>query len=272
MSTYDLIEQAVLDALGILEPDERDQFEAALAEAPEGVRQQVRDEQARLLDLEHLLPEEQPRHELRELVVSAVRAAMREEREPVAGRIGASGAVGVASAPTFRPARRVSRLWRAAAIVFGAATIAMVAATLELHRMYSEAGSTMVFDTLYNRSGADVLEGMVFGPNSKRIAMTSVSDSTARGQAAVWVDPDWDTAQLWVNRLRGEEGEQLRLVVLNEKGEVIREVADFVASGLVQHIRVKLDPAAETHLGICRAESVTGPSGEMLFTSTLDEL
>lgn len=268
MSTYELIEQAVLDALGILEPEERDRFETALAAAPEAVRSQVRDEQARLLDLGHLLPDEQPRPELRELVLSAVRAAMREEREPVAGRIGALAAP---AGPTFRPARRVSRLWRAAAIVFGAATIAMVAATLELHQMYSKAGSTVVFDTLYNRSGADALEGILFGP-SERISLTSVSDSTARAEAAVWLNPDADSAQLWVNRLKGAQGEQLRLVVLNDSGEIVREVANFVATGEVQNLRVKLDPQQETRLGICRTASATGPNGEMLFVSGDAEL
>lgn len=268
MSTYELIEQAVLDALGILEPEERDRFEQALAEAPEGVRAQVRDEQARLLDLEHLLPEEQPRPELRDLVLSAVRAAMREEREPVAGRI---GAVAMPAHPTFRPAKRVSRVWRAAAIVFGAATIAMFAATLELHRMYQRAGSTIVFDTLYDRTGAEAVQRMIFGPN-QQIAMTPVSDTVSKGEAAVWVDPDSSTAQLWVNRLKGEEGEQLRLVVLDEEGQIVREVANFVATGEMQNIRVKLDPSSDKHLGICRTASATGPNGEMLFTSVASEL
>jgi hypothetical protein len=58
MTAYELIEMAVLDALGILDEEERASFERAFAAAAPGLQAQVRAEQARLVDLVDLLPDE----------------------------------------------------------------------------------------------------------------------------------------------------------------------------------------------------------------------
>ncbi len=257
MSTYELIEQAVLDALGILEPDERDAFEAALAEAPPHVRDQVREEQERMLDLEDLLPDESPRPELRELVLAAVRAAITEETDasPVLAKV-APGSVPVVREPrpAFRPAKRVSRMWRAAAVALGAAFIGMSAIMLEVQGLYSEASSRASFDEVYENAGS-AANKIIFGEECTKVVMTSVSNlgGTAVPQAAVWQDPDWDTARLMLNKLKSEPGENLRLVVIDDEGNIVDEVRRFQSTGEFTEIRVSIkNVGPERELAICR--------------------
>ncbi|GJM18114.1 MAG: hypothetical protein DHS20C14_03270 [Phycisphaeraceae bacterium] len=251
-TTYELIEQAVLDALGILDPSERDAFEASLAQASPEIKAQVREEQGRLLDLEALLPDDAPRPELRELVLAAVRAAVSEEATPVVGRVGGAAVAARQPRATFRPAKRVSRMWRAAAIAFGAAFVGMTAMTLEVNRMYSEAGSRALVDTLYEHLGADALNEMVFDPETQRVVLTSMTDSTSGPKAAVWHNPDWDSARLFVSQLRTEPGERLRLVVLDDAGNIVANVREFESSGEFTDLRVKIDLGTERRFAICR--------------------
>ncbi|MEO1278938.1 MAG: hypothetical protein AAFV77_08285 [Planctomycetota bacterium] len=76
MNTMQLIEHAVLDAMGMLDDHESEAFNAALEASPASVRERVIAEQARLADLQGLLPEVSPDPQLREKVIIAVREAM----------------------------------------------------------------------------------------------------------------------------------------------------------------------------------------------------
>ena len=76
MKTQELIELAVLDAMGLLDEAEREAFEAGFSSASPAVQAQVRREQTRLCLSEALLPDEEPPAGLRALVVEAVRKAM----------------------------------------------------------------------------------------------------------------------------------------------------------------------------------------------------
>ncbi|MEQ8769668.1 MAG: hypothetical protein RIB60_04065 [Phycisphaerales bacterium] len=272
MSTYELIEQAVLDALGILEPEERDAFEAALAGAAPDVRAQVREEQERLLDLEDLLPDESPRPELRDLVLAAVRAAITDEEKagtPVVAKLSPGSAPVVREPrPAFRPAKRVSRMWRAAAVALGAAFIGMSAIMLEVQGLYSEASSRATFDEVYESAGS-AANKILFGAECTKVVMTSVTDADgANGpQAAVWKDPDWDTARLLLNRVKTNPGENLRLVVIDDSGEIVEEVRRFQSTGELTEIRVQIKDVGPQHnLAIFREDD------QLLMRSFLSEM
>ncbi len=270
MSTYELIEQAVLDALGILEPDERDAFEAALAQAAPGVRAQVREEQERLLDLEDLLPEDSPRPELRELVLAAVRAAITEEETagtPVVARL-TPASVAREPRPAFRPAKRVSRMWRAAAVALGAAFIGMSAIMLEVQGLYSEAQSRATFDEIVDAAGP-AANSILLGAESHKVVMTSVLDTGSANapQAALWQDPDWSSARLYLNRLSTEPGENLRLVVIDDEGNIVKEIRRFQSSGELTEIEVQMEVVGpQQNIAIC------GPDDEMLMRSFSSEM
>ncbi|XOV76882.1 MAG: hypothetical protein ACFHWZ_08725 [Phycisphaerales bacterium] len=76
MTTQEMIEMASLDALGMLDADERAEFEAAFRAASPSVQAQVRREQKRFADAEHLLPEVDPPAGMKFRVMSAIRDAI----------------------------------------------------------------------------------------------------------------------------------------------------------------------------------------------------
>jgi hypothetical protein len=279
MTMHELIELAVLDAQGMLDPAEQAAFEAALASAPAVVREQVRIEQDRLCDIEHLLPEDMPRPELRELVVAAVRAAMRTESAAPSGvvaRIGSQGVVnaraGLAPAqPTLRMAPRVHRLWRAAAIGLATATVGLVLFNLRTVQEQRQASRQLVINRLYDGVGATLIEDMLFDANTTarsfaRTGVVSGEGSVVPASASVWHNPDWSSARLFVQNMRSEPGEKFRLVVLNEQGQIVREVAEFVGTGRLEDFSVPADAVVgEDKLGI---ERVGGNDAELVLIAT----
>jgi hypothetical protein len=70
MTIQQLLENAHLDALGMLDADEQTQFNKAFASAPPAIRAQIRGEQARVADMGDLLPDVTP-------VASAARSRAR---------------------------------------------------------------------------------------------------------------------------------------------------------------------------------------------------
>src|SRR5688572_23634462 len=113
MTTQELIELAVLDAMGLLDEEEREAFDGAFGAAAPAVQAQVRREQTRISLSQDLLPDVEPPAGLRSLVLEAVRKAMGQpaERRHRHARLGML---------TLMPARQVSPMWRAASVGFAA--------------------------------------------------------------------------------------------------------------------------------------------------------
>lgn len=118
MNFIDLIELAVLDALGMLDADEAAEFDAAFDAAPPSTRQRVRDEQARLANLEGVLPQVSPSPEMRDRVITAVREAMLADAIAKASEADDDGPLSI------RQSRGVARMWRVGAIGAAAAAVA----------------------------------------------------------------------------------------------------------------------------------------------------
>src|SRR5438105_666068 len=102
MNTHDLLEMASLDAMGLLDPEEREAFERAFRAAPPPLQAQIRREQLRFSAADDILPQVEPPLGLRARVIAAVREAM----QTMAGRRAAE------AAPALRSATAVSRFWR----------------------------------------------------------------------------------------------------------------------------------------------------------------
>jgi hypothetical protein len=73
MNLQQMIESAILDAMGLLDDSEREQFERAFRTASPVIQAQIRREQTRLSQIEALLPDVTPPASLRAAVVDAVR-------------------------------------------------------------------------------------------------------------------------------------------------------------------------------------------------------
>lgn len=117
LSLRAILELASLDALGLLEEDERRQFDASFRALPDHLREHVRREQARFADIQHMLPIVEPPERLRARVLAAVAGEAASE-QAILGTLDASGV-------TIARSHGVSRLWRAVAIGSVAAVLGL---------------------------------------------------------------------------------------------------------------------------------------------------
>jgi anti-sigma-K factor RskA len=273
MNTQSLIEHTVLYTLGFLDDQEQAQYESALMAAAPKVRAHVQAEARRMADLGDLLPSDQPDPELRDLVIAAVRAGMREQEveqrlaaanhpnnqlnNPVAGRITPESARAASNArrysqPAFPRVRGVHPVWRAAAIGLAGATIALTVISANVRDLQHAAAEGARVAELYKDTGAEFVNAALFDANTKRVTLTPVSaDASNNAVASVWHNPDWGSARLFVKNLRPQPGDEpYRLVVLDADGNIVREVAEFRPTGEVQDIGITLNLNTESRLAI----------------------
>lgn len=257
MNTQQLIENTVLYSLGFLDDQEQEHYEAALMAADPSVRASVRAEAARMADLGDLLPDDQPAPELRDMVVAAVRAGMRESE--VEQRIAAEAAAPAIAGriarhrpaqPSLPRSKRVHPVWRAATIGLTAATIALTVVSANIRSTYNIANDGARVAQLYDRTGAEFVDAALFNPNTRRVTLTAATDTT-NAEASVWYNPDWTSARLFVKNLRPQAGnEPYRLVVLDAEGNIVREVAQIRPTGEIQDIGIALNLNTESRLAI----------------------
>ena len=151
MTTQQMIENARLDALGLLSAEEQCEFERAFQAAAPAVQAHVRREQTRLSRIEALLPKVEPPVDLRAAVIQAVRAAMvaeiaEREAEEVRGR----GPIPILSS------LHVSPVWRAASLGFAAAAAVFGATTLFMWGKYNDVNSQISDNAFSERIMAQV--------------------------------------------------------------------------------------------------------------------
>lgn len=284
MTIHSLIENTVLYALGFLDEQEQAAYESALDRATPQVRAHILAEARRMSDLGDLLPDEQPRPELRDLAVAAVRAAMREQEveQRIAGMSHTAPAAGARSQspailrhdtaiagritpaarrhaqPALNRSTRVHSVWRAAAIGLGAATIALTVVSMNMRETYDSVKDGIRIAELYDKTGAEFVDSALFDPDTRRVTLTGDDlPGASRGQvsavAAVWHNPDWNAARLFVKNFRVEpESDPYRLVVLDSEGNIVREVAEFRPTGQLQDFEISVNLATESRLAIYR--------------------
>lgn len=264
MNTQSLIEQTVLYSLGLLDDQEQASYESTLLAAQPTVRAHVLAEARRMADLGDLLPPDQPSPELRDLVLAAVRAGMREQEveqrlaaAPIAGRITPQSTQPAANArkysqPTLPRSRGVHPVWRAAAIGLAGATIALTVISSNVRDIQHTAAEGARIAQLYKDTGAEFVNATLFDANTKRVTLTPASaDSPNNAVASVWHNPDWSSARLFVKNLRAQPGDEpYRLVVLDADGNIVREVAEFRPTGEVQDIGININLNTESRLAI----------------------
>lgn len=260
MTTQQLIENTVLYTLGMLDEHEQAAYESALTAAPAEARARIIAEARRMADLGDLLPDEQPSPELRDMVIAAVRAGMREQEveqrvastlPAIAGRITPESASPRRySQPSIPRSRGVHPAWRAAAIGLTGATIALTVLSSNVRNLQHTAAEGARIAEFYNTTGAEFVNSALFDANTRRVTLTPASTDTA-GVASVWHNPDWGSARLFVKNLRAQPGDEpYRLVVLDADGNIVREVAEFRPTGELQDISVTINLATESRLAI----------------------
>lgn len=267
MTIKELLENAHLDALGLLDPDEQAAFEKAFAAAPPRVQAHVRADQARWAQASPLLPNVDPSPELRDKVLASVAAAILVEE----------GAQADASLD-LQPSRRIAPWWRSvsigmltAAVMLGAACVYVMQENRALQRQISSSDITDKFMNL--RTGAKIVSDILLDSQTS-IAHFQPSDSPLpgfSGSASLHRNPSWDNPVFFckVNRVQGVQG--YRLVVLDSDNRVESAVADLDPGKDVKNVSLPKF-AAGTRLAVIAIAStgqVFNPKSDILLTLTV---
>lgn len=231
MNTRDLLDLASMDALGLLDDEERRAFEAAFQAASPALKAQVRREQARAADLGDVLPRVEAPAGLKARVMAAVGdaiAAVRGSRDEadIAGRL---------EPRHFALRGYVTPLWRAACIGFATATVVLLGVGYSMHaeyqRTYQAFQNSETAAQLAKVAGPKFAE-FIAKPDTQRFALRTVANIPAGPEktAAVFINPQTREGVLYCRGLTGFEG-QFKLVVMDETGKVATVLATFESRG-----------------------------------------
>jgi len=216
MTDRELLELASLDAMGLLDDDERRAFDEALRRASPAMQEHVRQEQRRLTALDGELPDVSPPASLRQRVLAAVREAMRS----APGRRRVAGVVGRVAPAEWTVRRNVSPLWRAACIGFATATVVLMAAGFQMRDSYEQAlvafRDREIADLITQQLGPGFVDKLL-SPASTKVSFRP-TDQAFSGKAAILVDPESQTAFLVCKDLPVLEG-SYRLVMVGQNGQ-----------------------------------------------------
>jgi hypothetical protein len=223
LATHELLELASLDAMGLLDPEERDGFERAFRAAAPAVQAQLRREQLRFSSMEQTLPQIEPSLGLRARVIAAVREAM----ETVAARRGSE------AAPALRFATGVSKFWRvgaigamAAVIVLGMSTIWTLNETKDL----TEVRSSEAFSRSIAKDLGQKFTTSFMNPSTRFVSFVPATDApdAKSARAKLMLDPSKKRAELFVQDLPPTDREY-EVVVIDKNGNTANAVISFKA-------------------------------------------
>jgi len=261
MTTRELLELASLDALGLLDEQEREEFERAFRAAPPEVRAQLRKEQARFADIDRWLPAVEPPPGLRARVLSAVKEAITAVSEPApatAGRIG----------PVVMPRWwNTAPLWRAACIGFATASVVLagffVRISQEYQRLDRITGSNIESDP-FRKDGHGQLPSILVSANQHtvdfQLAPAAFGAQPVKTKAKLYYDSETRRAVLVCNDLPSESG-QYALVLTNEAGQPERVLVEFESVAGYKYVSLAMEPRdGADPLAMLNRLAIVGPA------------
>ena len=251
MNTHELLENAALDALGLLDADEREAFEAAFRAAAPGVQAQVRREQLRMTRADAILPAAEPPLGLRARVIAAVREAM----QTVAVRKAAVGS------PALRRTEGVSSLWRIGAVASMAAVIVIGFVAVQIRndnqQMRDSVASGAWNDYFLHEYGVK-FDQTFFDPSTRLVSFVPSNPEAhgARGRAALLLDSNRKVGHLYCKDLPAGEG-AYEVVVVDKAGHTVKAIITFQAAptGIKNQTIEGLDVESSQTLAIRRVGS-----------------
>ncbi len=202
MTTHELLEMASLDAMGLLDADEREAFERAFRAAAPAVQAQIRREQLRLSRMDDLLPQVEPPLGLRARVMNAVREAI--------STMSVRPITSASAAPALRPVGGVHRFWRAFSIGSAAAAIVFGYAALQFRGEYQTTTDALsanaINDHLLKEYGAG-FDRLFFDHASRMFGFIAPDGKPTTAKATVLVHAASGRGMLFVRDLPLPAGE-----------------------------------------------------------------
>ncbi|MFN0011231.1 MAG: hypothetical protein ACKVS8_06250 [Phycisphaerales bacterium] len=228
LRTSDLYELASLDAMGVLDEGERKAFEAALLAATPAVQLQIRLQQARASEIEHLLPRVEAPGSLRQRVIDAVMHAVGTARQHEAGR----------TSPSLLPSRGVPALWRTLSVVCAAAAVAIGVANFQMRSDYREmeaAFMTNAATDVFIKEFGPKFEQALVSPATRFVqfnpaVVNASSGRSSSGMAVLLMNTETKAAQFYGKDLPENSG-TYALVVLRPDGSLGQPLLTFKATG-----------------------------------------
>lgn len=270
MTTRELIEMAQLDALGLLDDQEREAFDRAFAAAPASIQAQLRREQTRLARTDWVPIDGEPPAELRDAVLTDVAAAALKDRVMAAVRreMGAPAHrhEGGRLHPPIHQVRSVSRVWRVGALASAAAAVALAATTFFLQSQYSnlesEIRKTGTYDSLVSTRGFN-LQDLVFNDNSRLVHFQSAPGF--EGSATAFIDTQSQKVRLFHKNF-AKELTQYRVVALDERGDEVGQPVQFNTDKKIDFADFGIDLKTTRRLAI-KEITPDHPEGVTVLTS-----
>lgn len=227
MTWQEMIENAHLDALGLLDEQERERFDAAFLKLPADLKAQLRAEQDRAVrfdlsdcaDSDIELPAE-----MKATVLAAIRAAAGKSQtvEHKAGRI----------LPMSKKSRAVSAMWRASALGLAAACVVMGGVIVQLlvdvqsvSEQSRQIGLSKDFGAQFPRKPRDIAF------SEKTLHTIFKAQPGFEGEATVFHHPDWTEAHFQCLNFPSHVGQKFKIVLLDSAGNAEKELAVFESDG-----------------------------------------
>ncbi len=220
MSTRDLFELAALDVLGLLDDDERRDFESAFRAATPAVQAQVRREQLRVADLDDWLPKVDAPAGLKTRVLSEVRAAVAAVRAGHARDHVSSRLSPLATALQ----RNVSPLWRAATVGLAASLVFVAIFFYRTLDQFNTVTRSLQSEHAVNdlvAAGAGVTDA-ILSPVASFVSFHTPSSDASAARARLILNPATSSAQLLCDLPSLKDG--YRLVAVSDDGERIEHI------------------------------------------------
>jgi len=249
MSLQELIEMAILDAMGLLDEHERDQFESSFRTATPAVQAQVRREQTRLSQIESLLPDVSAPAGLRAAVIEAVRQQM------ILG--GASETDAGLVMPQFIQSRGVSRLWRAAALGLAAAAVVLSITTFQFigenEKLTARMSNDAMLKSIVDKFGGAYVNSVLFDRDTQRVVFEPVA-ANYTGEASMFINPEFTLPKFFYRGPAVPEGRVFKLAVVDENDKVVEVLSIFNPDGSIQVPAVSQLPKSKARLAIFSME------------------
>lgn len=232
-TTRDLLEYASLDALGLLDEGEREEFERAFRTASPEVQAMVRREQTRTSDISDWLPAVDAPAGLKARVLAAWRDAVAAVAPEPVGSI-------TPAVPQFSFGLRTGYIWRAACIGFATATLVLSGFFIWGLQLNNELRDQIV----QNKTTADVsafgsgFRNVFFSATKRELALVPAAEGlNANVQGRLIVDQESGAGVLAFQRLPTDSG-QYRVVIRTPKGDEV--LANFKSTGGLTSVPVDL--------------------------------